>query len=71
MRRGPEFIGVAGSSRDWEVDTDVQAAVGLSSDDQAGLVGVGDGRDDGEPEAQSAGVARPAGGGALEWLEQP
>jgi hypothetical protein len=54
-----------------EADFDVEASVGAWVDGQSGMVGLGDGRHDGQAETDAFVAGGPAGGQALERLEQP
>src|ERR1700722_5766032 len=54
-----------------EADADIKAAAAAGADGEGGLVGPGDGRDDGQAEAKAVVASGPLGGQSLERLEKP
>ena len=54
-----------------KADPDIKATALSRADVEGGLVGPGDGRDDGQAEAKAVVAGSPLGGQPLERLEQP
>src|SRR5689334_11212836 len=66
-RRSARWCGGSGRTRDgWEIDGDVQSAIRPGMGGERGAVRLGDGGDDGQPEAVAVAVVGTVGAEALE-----